>query len=54
MSRISTAAWSREQAEFLRKGELAQEDIERIAEENGSVGRTEKRTADSRPSRCIF
>jgi hypothetical protein len=36
-------AWSREQAELLRSGKLAQADIERIAEEIDSMGRTEKR-----------
>ena len=41
-------AWSREQAELLRKGELAQADIERIAEEIESMGRTEKRELTSR------
>lgn len=41
-------AWSREQAELLRKGELAQADIERIAEEIDSMGRTEKRELVSR------
>lgn len=41
-------AWSREQAELLRKGELAQADIERIAEEIDSMGRTEKRELISR------
>jgi Domain of unknown function DUF29 len=41
-------AWSREQAELLRKGELAQADIEHIAEEIDSMGRTEKRELMSR------
>ena len=41
-------AWSREQAELLRKGELAQADIEHIAEEIDSMGRTEKRELISR------
>jgi len=36
-------AWSREQAELLRAGKLAQADIENIAEEIDSMGRTEKR-----------
>ena len=38
-------AWSLEQAELLRKGELAQADIEHIAEEIESMGRTEKRSS---------
>jgi hypothetical protein len=41
-------AWSREQAELLRKGDLAQADIEHIAEEIDSMGRTEKRELISR------
>jgi len=41
-------AWSHEQAELLRKGELAQADIENIAEEIDSMGRTEKRELISR------
>ena len=36
-------AWSREQADLLRAGKLAQADIEHIAEEIDSMGRTEKR-----------
>ena len=36
-------AWSREQAELLRAGKLAEVDIEHIAEEIDSMGRTEKR-----------
>ncbi len=36
-------AWSRQQAELLRAGKLAQADIEHIAEEIDSMGRTEKR-----------
>jgi Domain of unknown function DUF29 len=36
-------AWSREQAELLRAGKLAEADIEHIAEEIDSMGRTEKR-----------
>ena len=36
-------AWSREQAELLRAGKLAAADIEHIAEEIDSMGRTEKR-----------
>jgi len=41
-------AWSREQAELLRKGKLAEADIEHIAEEIDSMGRTEKRELISR------
>jgi hypothetical protein len=41
-------AWSREQAELLRRGELARADIEHIAEEIDSLGRTEKRELISR------
>jgi hypothetical protein len=36
-------AWSRQQAELLRAGKLAEADIEHIAEEIDSMGRTEKR-----------
>ena len=43
-------AWSREQAELLRSGKLAQADIENIAEEIESMGRTEKRELVSRLS----
>jgi hypothetical protein len=35
-------AWSRQQAELLRAGKLADADIEHIAEEIDSMGRTEK------------
>src|SRR5947209_7682150 len=41
-------AWTREQAELLRSGRLAQADIEHIAEEIDSMGRTEKRELISR------
>ncbi len=41
-------AWSREQAELLRAGKLAQADIDNIAEEIDSMGRTEKRELISR------
>jgi len=41
-------AWSREQAELLRAGRLAEADIEHIAEEIDSMGRTEKRELVSR------
>jgi Domain of unknown function DUF29 len=43
-------AWSREQAELLRAGKLAEADIEHIAEEIDSMGRTEKRELVSRLS----
>jgi len=43
-------AWSREQAELLRAGKLAAADIEHIAEEIDSMGRTEKRELISRSS----
>lgn len=43
-------AWSREQAELLRVGRLAEADIEHIAEEIDSMGRTEKRELISRLS----
>ena len=36
-------AWSRQQADLLRAGDLARADIEHIAEEIESLGRTEKR-----------
>jgi Domain of unknown function DUF29 len=41
-------AWSREQAELLRAGKLVEADIEHIAEEIDSMGRTEKRDLISR------
>jgi len=41
-------AWSREQAALLRAGQLGEADIERIAEEIESMGRTEKRELISR------
>jgi hypothetical protein len=43
-------AWSREQAELLRTGKLAEADIEHIAEEIDSMGRAEKRELVSRLS----
>ena len=43
-------AWSRQQAELLRAGKLAQADIEHIAEEIDSMGRAEKRELISRLS----
>ena len=41
-------AWSRQQADLLRAGKLTQADIENIAEEIESMGRTEKRELVSR------
>ncbi len=41
-------AWSRQQAELLRAGRLAQADLEHIAEEIESMGKTEKRELVSR------
>ena len=41
-------AWSRQQAALLRAGKLGQADIEHIAEEIESMGRTEKRELISR------
>ena len=41
-------AWSREQAELLRNGDLGQADLEHIAEEIESMGKTEKRELVSR------
>lgn len=41
-------AWSREQVELLRAGRVAEADIEHIAEEIDSMGRTEKRELISR------
>jgi hypothetical protein len=43
-------AWSRQQAELLRAGKLADADIDHIAEEIDSIGRTEKRELVSRLS----
>ena len=43
-------AWSREQAELLRAGKLDRADIEHIAEEIDSMGRTEKRELVNRLS----
>jgi hypothetical protein len=41
-------AWANEQAALLRQGKLAQADLEHIAEEIESMGRTEKRELVSR------
>ena len=41
-------AWSSQQAALLRAGKLAQADLETIAEEIESMGRTEKRELVSR------
>ena len=43
-----TYAWSIEQAALLRAGRLSEADIENIAEEIESVGRSEKRELESR------
>ena len=43
-------AWSRQQADLLRAGKLAEADIEHIAEEIDSMGRAEKRELISRLS----
>lgn len=43
-----TYAWSMEQAALLRAGRLAEADIENIAEEIESVGKSEKRELESR------
>jgi Domain of unknown function DUF29 len=43
-------AWSNEQATLLRAGKLAQADIDHIAEEIESMGKTEKRELISRLS----
>ena len=47
-------AWSRQQAELLRAGKLAQADIEHIAEELDSMGRAEKRELISRLSVLVL
>jgi len=36
-------AWSQQQADLLRQGKLAEADLDHIAEEIESMGRTEKR-----------
>jgi len=41
-------AWSREQAALLRAGQLGEADVEHIAEEIESMGKTEKRELVSR------
>ena len=41
-------AWANEQAELLRRGRLSEADIDHIAEEIESMGRTEKRELVSR------
>jgi hypothetical protein len=38
-------AWSREQAELLRAGERARADLEHLAAEIESLGKTEKRNS---------
>jgi hypothetical protein len=41
-------AWTQEQARLLRSGELSELDIENIAEELESLGRSDKREIDNR------
>ena len=41
-------AWTREQAELLRAGKISEADLENIAEEIDSMGKTEKRELISR------
>ena len=41
-------AWANEQARLLRAGRLAEADLEHIAEEIESMGKTEKRELTSR------
>jgi hypothetical protein len=41
-------AWTQEQAQLLRSGELSQLDVENIAEELESMGRSDKRELESR------
>ena len=41
-------AWTQEQATLLRSGEFSQVDIENVAEELESMGRSDKREIDSR------
>jgi hypothetical protein len=54
MRRNSTAydedfyAWTQEQAKLLRSGNLSQIDVENVAEELESMGRSDKREIDSR------
>ena len=45
-------AWANEQAALLRAGKLDQTDIENIAEEIESMGRSEKRELVNRP--CVL
>jgi len=47
-------AWSRQQTDLLRAGDLARADIEHIAEEIESLGRTEKRGLISRLTVLLF
>jgi len=44
-------AWGRQQAEFLRSGNLAEADVEHIAEEIDSMGQDRAARADQPPSR---
>src|SRR5260370_12163148 len=41
-------AWTQEQATLLRSGQFSQVDIENVAEELESMGRSDKRQIDSR------
>jgi hypothetical protein len=41
-------AWTQEQATLLRSGQFSQVDIENVAEELESIGRSDKRAVDSR------
>src|SRR5260370_35065042 len=41
-------AWTQEQATLLRSGQFSQVDIENVAEELESMGRSDKREIDSR------
>jgi uncharacterized protein DUF29 len=43
-------AWTQEQAQLLRSGDFSQLDVENIAEELESMGRSDKRALDSRLS----
>src|SRR5579863_9871820 len=47
-------AWSRQQAELLRAGDLEHADVENLAEEIASLGRTEKRELVSRLSALLL
>ncbi len=57
MNKVSYEAdfygWANEQAAFLREGRLNEADIENIAEEIESMGRSEKRELVSRPAALL-